>query len=140
MNYSKHLSDKFILWFARFSLFFIYSYFGILKVFNLSPATPLVSALKDIVLPFLSLESFLLIFGIIEVIIGIMFLIPRFIKITFLIFLGHMIATFLPLILLQQYTWTGFLIPNMEAQYIIKNLALIAVALVLVKSSDSKNL
>jgi uncharacterized membrane protein YkgB len=40
-----------------------------------------------------------------------------------------MIATFLPLFILPQETWSGFLVPTLEGQYIIKNLVLIAAAI-----------
>lgn len=39
-----------------------------------------------------------------------------------------MIATILPLILLPSIAWSGFLVPTLEGQYIIKNLAIMALA------------
>jgi hypothetical protein len=41
----------------------------------------------------------------------------------------HMIMTFLPLIFLPSTTWSGFLVPTLEGQYIIKNLVIIAAAM-----------
>jgi len=35
----------------------------------------------------------------------------------------------MPLILLPQVTWSGILVPTLEGQYIIKNLAIIAAAI-----------
>jgi hypothetical protein len=40
-----------------------------------------------------------------------------------------MITTFMPLFLLTEETWSGFLIPTLEGQYIIKNLVVIAAAM-----------
>jgi uncharacterized membrane protein YkgB len=40
-----------------------------------------------------------------------------------------MVTTFMPLVLLTTETWTGFLVPTLEGQYIIKNLVIIAAAI-----------
>ena len=42
----------------------------------------------------------------------------------------QMAGTFLPLILLPEITWRSFMVPTLEGQYIIKNLVLIAAAIV----------
>jgi uncharacterized membrane protein YkgB len=42
-----------------------------------------------------------------------------------------MIIVALPLFLLPQITWQKFLVPTLEGQYIIKNLAIISLALVI---------
>jgi uncharacterized membrane protein YkgB len=42
-----------------------------------------------------------------------------------------MIIVALPLFLLPQITWHKFLVPTLEGQYIIKNLAIISLALVI---------
>ncbi|MBX4197984.1 hypothetical protein KW782_01475 [Candidatus Parcubacteria bacterium] len=123
--------------FSRFALFVIYFWFGILKVFDLSPATPLVNALAQksfVILPdflqiFLSPSRFIILFGLIEVLIGILFLFPALTKPTKIIFGLHMITTFLPLFLLPSLVWQSLLVPTLEGQYIIKNLALIAIVL-----------
>jgi uncharacterized membrane protein YkgB len=128
--------------FSRISLFIIYFWFGILKVFSLSPATPLVEALEQKTLsslPF-SAAQFVILFGIFEVIIGILFLLPIFIKkldtkkftkITKLIFAFHMVTTFMPLVILPYAVFTGPLVPTLEGQYIVKNLALIVAVAIL---------
>ena len=41
----------------------------------------------------------------------------------------HMVVTVLSLFLLPQETWSGFIVLTQEGQYIVKDLALIAVAL-----------
>ncbi len=117
--------------FARIALFTIFFWFGILKVFGQSPATPLVKSLLKETLPFISPGTFLVLFGIFEVIIGILFLIPKYKKITLILFYLHMIATLLPLFLLSDKAWDGLFVPTLEGQYIIKNIALIALSLFL---------
>jgi uncharacterized membrane protein YphA (DoxX/SURF4 family) len=115
--------------FSRVSLFVIYFWFGILKVFQLSPATPLVEALSQQTIPFISPTQFVILFGVFEVILGILFLIPSTTKLTKWLFAAHMVSTFLPLFLLPHAVWQTTLIPTLEGQYIIKNLALIAVVM-----------
>jgi hypothetical protein len=117
--------------FAQLALFIIYAGFGTLKVFGLSPATPLVTSLLAMTMPFIDPDIFLILFGLFEVLIGILFLFPKYKKITVVLFIVHMICVFMPLILLPHVAWSGFLIPTLEGQYIIKNLALIALVMFL---------
>lgn len=120
-----------ILIFSRFSLFLIYFWFGFLKIIDTSPANPLVMALQQKTLPFISFDNFIILFSIFEMGIGILFLFPRLTKITTVLFFGHMITTFMPLLFIPEVAWQGFMTPTLEGQYIIKNLALISVVLML---------
>ena len=114
--------------FAHFAIFVVFTWFGGLKVLGLSPATPLVSALLFETFPAVSQDAFVRWFGLYEVIIGVMFLIPRFERVA-AFFLGiHMITTAGPLLLLPDIAWSGFLIPTLEGQYIIKNVVIVALA------------
>mgnify|MGYP000443692027 CR=1 FL=1 len=115
-------------WFSRIALGVIYIWFGVLKVLQQSPASPLVGKLLEHIMPSITLPQFMIAFGIAEIIIGVLFLIPRFEKIALVLFLLHMITTALPLYVLAQITWQQQFVPTLEGQYIIKNLALIAVA------------
>jgi uncharacterized membrane protein YkgB len=121
--------------YSRAALFIIYAWFGALKVLGFSPANPLVDKLLAVTMPFMTFSTFIVLFGIFEVIIGILFLFPKLTKITTYLFAVHMVTTFLPLVLLTTTTWSAFLVPTLEGQYIIKNLALIAVVASLRKSS-----
>ncbi len=115
--------------FARISLFVVYFWFGILKILATSPANPLVAALLHQTLPFLTFQMFIVFFSLYEMLIGILFLFPKFDRLTFLLFALHMVTTFLPLIFLPTVTWQGFMTPTLEGQYIIKNLVLIGLAM-----------
>ncbi len=115
--------------FARFSLFVIFFWFGILKVIGLSPASPLVQNLFEQTISFMSFSTFIILFGLFECLIGILFIIRGFERIASSLLLLHMITTFLPLFILPNVTWGGFLIPTLEGQYIIKNLVIMAVAI-----------
>lgn len=112
--------------FARFGLFVIFFWFGLLKVIGLSPASELVKHLFENTISWISFDVFIIVFGLFEMIIGILFMIKGTERIVIPLLLIHMITTFLPLFILPKETWSGFLIPTLEGQYIIKNLALIA--------------
>jgi uncharacterized membrane protein YkgB len=117
--------------FSRISIFIIFFYFGLLKVLNLSPASPLVEALLNKTLPFIPFYFFLKFFGLFEMFIGALFIIPKIERIAIFFLILHMIIVALPLFLLPQITWQKFLVPTLEGQYIIKNLAIISLALVI---------
>ncbi len=114
---------------SRLSIFLVYFWFGILKVVNASPASPLVIELMRATLPsYITPESFLIFFGYFEMLIGLAFLIPGLERWAIGLLIPHMIMTALPLILLPTVAWTSFLVPTLEGQYIIKNLVIIALA------------
>jgi uncharacterized membrane protein YkgB len=132
--------EKFDIWFigflrrlsipfARFALFVVFFWFGILKIIGTSPANPLVQSLMEATLPFMTWNVFIVLFSIYEMIIGISFIIPRLERLAIALLIPHMIMTVLPLIFLTTVTWQGFMTPTLEGQYIIKNLAIIALAM-----------
>lgn len=130
------LDTKIILFFrkvsipsARLGIFIIFFWFGILKVFEMSPAGPLVHALFDHTIHFLNFDTFLILFGIFECLIGVLFLFKGLERVVIPLLLLHMITTFMPLFLIPEMTWSGFLVPTMEGQYIIKNFIIIALAI-----------
>ncbi len=114
---------------SRVALAIIFIWFGAMKVIAMSPANPLVQALLQKMLPFVSFETFIISFGLFEVLIGMLFIIPRWGRIAILLLALHMITTILPLFLLPEIAWQGFLLPTMEGQYIIKNIAIVALGM-----------
>lgn len=125
---------------SRIALFVIYFWFGLLKVIGQSPAAPLVRELFDKtihgVIPF---SSFIVLFGLFEMAIGILFFIPRFEKIATIVFAIHIFMTALPLFIISGI-WTKFGVPTIEGQYIIKNLALVGCALTIwAQTSEPKH-
>ncbi len=125
LSWIRHISDPG----GRIALFIVFFWFGILKVLGVSPAHPLIINLLEETLRFISFEDFIIFFGIFEMVIGILFLIPRTERVA-LLFLGlHMITTFMPLFLLPSVTWANWFIPTLEGQYILKNLVIIALAM-----------
>lgn len=119
--------------FGRISLFVVFFWFGILKVLgpNLSPASPLVQNLFEHTMPIMPFSTFIFLFGIFECVIGVLFLIPKAERIVIPMLLIHMATTVMPLFLLPQVAWSGFMVPTLEGQYIIKNILIIAVSIVI---------
>jgi uncharacterized membrane protein YkgB len=112
----------------RIALAVIYIWFGILKIFGMSPAGELVE--KAVF--WLSPEIFIPILGVCEVCIGTGLLFRKFIPGTIVLLLLHMIATISPIFYLQSNCFEIFPFePTMTGQYIIKNLVLVAGALVI---------
>jgi len=115
--------------FARIALFIVFFWFGILKLFDLSPATPLAEALTAHTV---GLQYFTVLFkglSLVECAIGVLFLIPKATRIVIPLLFIHMAVVCAPLVLVPQNVWTGFLIPTLEGQYIIKNVVIVAVAI-----------
>jgi uncharacterized membrane protein YkgB len=114
---------------ARFSLFVIFFWFGVLKLLGVSPADPLVAALLGKTMPFVPFTPFRIFFGLYEMAIGAAFVVLGFERLAIALLLPHMAMTFLPLIFLTDLTWHSILVPTFAGQYIIKNLVIIALAL-----------
>lgn len=115
---------------ARVALFVIYFWFGLLKVIGLSPASTMVHHLFDKTMPaIIPFTSFIVLFGLFEMLIGVLFIIPKLEKLALIAFGIHMITTTLPLFIMGSEVWTHAFVPTLEGQYIVKNLALIACAL-----------
>ena len=125
---------------ARFGIFVVFFWFGLLKVVGQSPAGPLVEALFNNTITtfttYISFTTFYFFFGIFECIIGILFAIRGFERIVIPLLLMHMATTAMPLVMLTQTTWSGFMIPTLEGQYIIKNLLIIAAAITIAAHLD----
>ena len=113
----------------RIALGIVFIWFGALKfVPGLSPAEDLVRA----TVPFLPGEVFLPFLGFWEVVIGLGFLTGRALRLTILLLFLQMPGTLAPVVLLPERVFTVFPFGlTLEGQYIIKNLVLIAAALVI---------
>lgn len=123
---------------AHLSIFIVFFWFGLLKVLGTSPAYELVDALRAITIPWWSMESFFPFLGIVEMIIGILFLNKKTEKIAITILVPHMCTTFLPLVMLPDISWQGLLTPTLPGQYIIKNIIIVALAISVVVGYGKK--
>ena len=114
---------------ARVSLAIVFVWFGGLKVLGFSPASALVQGLFNQTITFVAFDTFYAFFAWFEVLIGVLFLIPKLTRVVIPLLFIHMITTFGPLVLLPTETWDGFMIPTLTGQYIIKNVVIIAIAM-----------
>ncbi len=133
------LDDVLVPWFrrldaplARTAILVVYVWFGALKLFDASPANPLVRALLERTLPFISFERFIIFLGLFEIAVGVAFAVPRLEKLALALVVPHLIMTTGPLVFLPSVAWKGFLLPTLEGQYIIKNLLIAAAAVAIV--------
>ena len=112
----------------RFSLGIIFLWYGMLKFFpTFSPAEELATRTIDIMFfglinPLLSIK----LLAILEISIGIGFLLGFYTRVVTVVFIGHMICTFAPLFLLPELSFThapyAF---TLVGQYIVKNIVFI---------------
>ena len=114
---------------ARLAIFVVFFWFGFLKVIGLSPAGIVVANLFHKTISFMDFGSFYLAFGLFECLIGILFLIKGMERVVIPLLFLHIITTLGPLVLLPGETWVQFMVPTLEGQYIIKNLAIVALAI-----------
>ncbi len=127
---------KLINWFrkafvpmARVAVFIVYFYFGALKLLDLSPASPLATALTAKTIGIAHYHTAFIILAIFECIIGLLFLFPKATRIVIPLLLIHMAVVCAPLVLIPDHVWARAFVPNLEGQYIIKNVVIIAVAI-----------
>ena len=119
---------------SRVAIFVIYFWFGFLKVIGQSPASQMVQNLFDKtiahipIVSLISFDLFIILFGLFEMLIGLLFIIPGKERLAIILFFIHMTTTILPLFFMSE-VWTDIFVPTLEGQYIIKNLALMACAL-----------
>ncbi len=114
---------------SRFALFVVFFWFGALKVIGLSPASQVVQNLFNETMPIMEFSTFIVLFGLFECLIGILFLIKGAERAVIPLLFIHMVTTAGPLVLLTGETWSGMMVPTLEGQYIIKNLVIIATAI-----------
>ncbi|MDS0261245.1 hypothetical protein NDI56_17740 [Haloarcula sp. S1CR25-12] len=112
----------------RAALGIVFVWFGGLKVLGVSPAADLVASTVYIVPP----ELFVPVLGVWEVLIGLCLLYRPLTRVGLLLLAIQLPGTFLPLVLLPDVVYVTFPYAlTVEGQYIIKNLVIIAAALVI---------
>jgi uncharacterized membrane protein YkgB len=114
---------------ARLAIFVIYFWFGILKLFGESPATPLAQTFVSKTLGAANFSWSFKALAVYECIIGILFLFPKLTRLVIPLLLIHMVVVCLPLFIVPDLAWIKPFVPTLEGQYIIKNLAIIALAI-----------
>lgn len=122
------------LLFLRIALGIIFFWFGVLKFFpNLSSAESLaIRTIENLTSGKLPPQAAINILATWECLIGIGFILGKFMRITLILLFLQMIGTVMPLFMFPELTFTSIpFVPTLEGQYIIKNLVIIASAIVL---------
>lgn len=116
----------------RLSFAIIFIWFGILKPLGWSSAEGLLKATVAW-LPFGEPQTWLAVIGYWEILIGLCFLFKFTTRFAIGLLFLQMLGTFMPLVFLPEVTFENgnVLLPTLEGQYILKNLMIIAGALVL---------
>ena len=113
----------------RVALAIVFIWFGVLKVIDRSPVEDLV---KDTIY-FLPEDTFFVILGVWEIVIGVGLLVPVMLRLTLALFWLQMAGTFLSLIVLpgRAFQDGNPLLLDVTGEFIVKNLVLIAAGLVI---------
>ncbi len=135
----QHTARLSVQWFelvARVAIFVIYFWFGLLKLLNLSPATPLAAALVShtIGMPYFSASFKAL--AVFECVLALLFLIPALTWLSAALLVVHLVIVSSPLVLVGNVAWIHPLVPTLEGQYIIKDLALLALAVGIIATRE----
>ena len=113
---------------VRLAIGIVFVWFGGLKILGVSPAAPLVAEAVF----FLPAAIFVPVLGVWEVLIGLCLLYRPLTRLGLLLLALQLPGTFLPLVLLPAVVYVTFPYAlTVEGQYIIKNLVIIAAALVI---------
>jgi len=123
--------------FLRIALAIVFVWFGALKIFGVSPAYDLIERTvfwwdADIFVPIL---------GVWEVLIGLFFLWKKTTKWAILLWIPQMAGTFLPFLVLFDEMFIQFpFVLSLEAQYIVKNIVIIAGVDIIAREIGWKNI
>lgn len=119
----------------RISLAVVFIWFGALKVFGVSPVVDLVASTVYWVDP----DWFVPALGVVEVLVGIGLAARLGLRLVLLVLAGQMVGTFLVFVLLPELTFQDGnpLQLTMEGEFVLKNLVLLAAAMVVGASIDS---
>ena len=112
--------------FLRFNLGLVFTAFGVLKFIGMSPAESLaVRTLDTLTLGIVADDVALYLTALVETVIGLTLMTAKFVKTGLVLLAGAMVGIMSPLVLFfaEMFPGDG---PTLEAQYIIKDIVLIA--------------
>lgn len=112
----------------RLSLGIVFVWFGLLKVFEVSPVAGFVARTVYWVDP----SFFVPALGVFEVTLGVLLLLGRMMRLTLLLLVLQMVGTFLTFFILPNVTFQhgNPLLLTVEGEFVVKNLVVISAALV----------
>ncbi len=120
----------------RWSLGITFLWFGVLKLFNVSPVLPMI---REALPAFLASSNlFMFSLAILEIVIGVLFLIKKFVKLTAIIMILHLaVATGSVLITHGFNPW--FPVLSLAGEFVVKNLVLMAAGFVLLVEQSERS-
>jgi uncharacterized membrane protein YkgB len=120
----------------RLSLGITFLWFGMLKMFNVSP---ILNIIKVALPPFLGeSQFFLFILSLVEVLIGIAFLANRYVKIASIVMIIHLAIASLAVLFTQGFD-PRFPLLSLAGEFVVKNLVLMTAGLFLVIEKTQPN-
>ena|SRR3989344_7264038 len=127
MSLSKY--ENTLITLLRIVIAIVFIWFGALKVLGYNPVADLI---YNSMAPFLAVGNGLIILGSVEIFIGLMLLINRFLRFTHVLLVLHLLGTFSTFI----YGWDilfepTFPILSLSGEFVIKNLVLVISGLVI---------
>jgi uncharacterized membrane protein YphA (DoxX/SURF4 family) len=123
------LNERYAPTALRLALAVVFVWFGALKLAGVSPVEKLLAE----TLPFVDASISVPVLGAVEVLLGIALVIGALPRITLLVLAGHLAGTFLTFVTASELMWgEGFLALTADGEFVVKNLVLIAAALVLI--------
>ena len=117
----------------RISIGVVFFWFGVLKFWpGLSPADGLaLDTIDRLTFGLLPATLARLGLAVLETAIGLGLIFGKALRLTLLMLAGQMLGTVTPLFLFPELTWTGFMVPTLEGQYILKNVVLATAGIVI---------
>lgn len=117
----------------RISIGIVFFWFGFLKFWpGLSPADALaLDTIDRLTFGLLPPTLARLGLAVLETAIGLGLIFGKALRLTLLLLAGQMLGTVTPLVLFPALTWTQFLVPTLEGQYILKNVVLATAGIVI---------
>ena len=129
---TKPFSDKTLNWLLRGSLAVVYIWFGLLKIFNISPVAGLIQALY----PSFTQFHFIIILGVWEVVIGVGFLAQRTARWAVYLMWLQMVGIFAGLVVAPDLFFSRVpWILTTDGEFVIKNLVLLVASLVVLRET-----
>lgn len=119
----------------RIALGVVFFWFGILKLFAVSPVQEIIHQ----ALPSLLGESQLFMFALafVEILIGVAFLVNRYVKIAAFVMLGHLTIATVTVLFTQGFD-PRFPVLSIEGEFALKNIVLMAAGYVLIAEKTEK--
>ena len=112
----------------QMSLAVVFVWFGLLKIFDVSPASDLVAR----TVYWVDASWFVPFLGVVEVVIGVALLVGRGLRLVLPVFAAQMLGTFLVLVVLPEVAFRrgNPLLLTIEGEFVVKNLVLLSAGLV----------